>query len=60
MSKKQAPYELDDIDLELVEKCRAAIEYERNGDPVKDVMDESDLIDSVHLLIAIIDAGGAA
>ena len=49
-------YELDDLDRKLVEKCREGIEYEDNGDPIKDVMDEDDLVEAVRLLLAILDA----
>lgn len=49
-------YELDDVDLALIEKVREAIEFDDNGDPVKDVVDEDDMIAAMRLLLAIVDA----
>lgn len=49
------PYEFDDLDLELLVKCRKAIEYDENGDPMKDVLDYSDMEDAVRLLVAVVD-----
>jgi hypothetical protein len=57
---KRKRYELDDPDRELIEKVRQAIEFEDNGDPAKDVIDESEMIDAMRLLIKVIEAGGAA
>lgn len=54
------PYEFDDVDRALIEKVRLALEYEDNGDPAKDVMDESEMIDAMRLLVQLIDAGVAA
>jgi hypothetical protein len=54
------PYELDDVDRDLLVKVREAIEYDDNGDPAKDVMDESEMIVAMRLLLSIIDAGHAA
>lgn len=48
-------YEMDDLDRALVVKVREAIVYEDNGDPAKDVIDESEMIDSMRLLLQIID-----
>lgn len=53
-------YDLDDMDLKLVEKVRTAIEYESNGEPAKDAIDEDEMIDAMRLLLEIIDAGCAA
>jgi hypothetical protein len=52
-------YELDDIDRDLLKKCRKAIEYDDAGDPVKDVIDQDELVDAVRLLLSIVDAEGA-
>ena len=49
-------YELDDVDRDLVAKCRKGIEYEDNGDPIKDVMDQDEMVDAIRLLLDIIDA----
>lgn len=51
------PYELDDLDRELLLKVREAIEYDDNGDPVKYVIDEDEMIDAMRLLLAIVDGG---
>lgn len=48
-------YELDDLDMRLLEKLRDAIKQYKNGDPLKDFLDEDDLIDAVELLITIVD-----
>ena len=48
-------YELDNLDDELLEKCREAISYAANGDPMKDVLNEEDIEDLVYLLVTIID-----
>ena len=49
-------YELDDPDIELLAKCREAIKYDENGDPMKDILDEDDFKDAVYLLVRVIDA----
>lgn len=54
------PYELDDVDRYLLVKVRKAVAFEDNGDPAKDVIDESEMIDAMRLLLSIIDAGHAA
>ena len=59
MSKKIKPYEMDDLDRELLAKVRKAVEYDDNGDPVRDVVDEIDMIDAMCLLVQIVDAGCA-
>jgi hypothetical protein len=53
-------YELDDVDRALLVKVRKAIEYEDDGAPAKDVMDESEMIDAMRLLLEIVDGGFAA
>ena len=52
-------YEMDDLDRALVEKVREAIIYDDNGDPARDVVDESDMIEAMRLLLRIIDKGYA-
>ncbi|MES3041852.1 MAG: hypothetical protein V4730_11975 [Pseudomonadota bacterium] len=49
-------YEFDDLDLELITKLRDAFVQYDNGDPLKDFVDEDDLVQAVELLFAIIDA----
>lgn len=49
-------YELDDLDLALLKRCRKAVKYDNNGDPMKDVLSHEDFHDVVRLLVAIIDA----
>ena len=53
-------YEFDDLDLALIRKAREAIEFDDNGDPMRDVMDEDDFRDAVRLLVAMIDSGAKA
>ena len=53
-------YEMDDVDRELIAKVREAIEYEDNGDPAKDVIDDDEMIDAMRLLLQIIDSGFAS
>jgi len=52
-------YEMDDADRELMVKVRKAVEYEANGDPAKDAIDESEMVDAMRLLIEIVDSGFA-
>jgi hypothetical protein len=54
------PYELDDIDRALLEKVREAIAYDDSGDPVRDVIDEDEMVSAMRLLLDIINAGHAA
>lgn len=49
------PYELDDLDRDLVAKCRVAIEYEDDGNPARDVIDSDEMIDAMRLLLNIVD-----
>lgn len=51
-------YELDDLDRRLLAKCREALQFLRNGDPMKDVMNEDDFQEAVELLVKIVDAAG--
>jgi len=52
-------YEMDDPDRELVPVVRRAIEFSENGDPVKDAIDEDQMVDAMRLLLQIVDAGFA-
>ncbi len=56
---KLVAYEMHDLDRELIAKVREAIAYDDSGDPVKDVIDDADMIDAMRLLLEIIDAGCA-
>jgi len=47
-------YELDDFDLRVLQLCEEAIEYDDNGDPIKDVLDEDDIVAAIRLLVTII------
>jgi hypothetical protein len=49
-------YEFDDHDLELIEKCKEAVEYNEEGHPIKDVLDEDDFLWLVYLLVDIVKA----
>jgi hypothetical protein len=49
-------FEFDDVDLALLDKVREAVFYEDEGCPAKDVIDESEMIDAMRLLISIVDA----
>lgn len=50
---------MDDVDRELIAKVREAIAYDGSGGPVKDVIDDDEMIDAMRLLLEIIDAGCA-
>jgi len=47
-------YEMDDLDRALIVKVREAIYYDDNGDPVKDVVSEDDMIAAMRLLLDIV------
>ena len=53
-------YEMDDIDRALILKVREAIEYDDDGSPAKDAIDEDEMINAMRLLLLIIDGGHAA
>ena len=59
MTEPIKPYELDGLDRELLKKVREAVKYADNGDPVRDVVDEIDMIEAMCLLVQIVDAGCA-
>lgn len=52
-------FEMDDVDRAIVAKAREALAYDDNGDPVRDVVDESDMVDAMRLLVLIVDGGYA-
>lgn len=53
-------YEFDDEDLRLLAKCREAMaEYDSTGH-VKDYLDDSDLVEVVKMLLAVVDDGDEA
>ena len=47
-------YELDSLDWQLFKKCKQALEYDSNGDPIKDVLDPDDIVEAIRLLVTII------
>ena len=53
-------YEMDDIDRQVLALAREGVAEDDSGDNARDVMDESDMIDAMRLLVAIVDAGHAA
>ena len=48
-------YELDDTDRALIEKFREAYNYHLGGDPIRDFLEQEDLIDMGALLLNVID-----
>ena len=52
-------YEMDDPDRELVAKVREAVGYVKDGDPLKDFLDEEDIVEALELLVNIADTGYA-
>jgi len=52
-------YEMDDIDRELMVKVRRAVEFNANGDPMKDAIDDDEITGALCLLVEIADAGYA-
>ena len=53
------PYEMTDLDRELLAKVRKAVAYVDQGDPVSDVIDNFDMLEAMSLLLAIVDSGHA-
>lgn len=49
----ESDYELDDLDRDLLQKCRVGVGYLENGDPLKDVLDQDEIEDAIRLLIKI-------
>lgn len=56
MSMPERKYELDDVDRALIDKVRAAIRDEDNGDVGRDCIDEDEMFDGLRLLLTLIDA----
>lgn len=50
-------YELDGADRELMVKVRTAVEYAINGDPIKDAIDDGEIVEALRLLVEVADAG---
>ena len=48
-------YEFDDLDRELMGKVRLAVQFDRDGDQIKDVIDEADIAEALALLVRIVD-----
>lgn len=46
-------YELDDLDRALLVKAREAIQYDDEGDPIKDAIDEDEIVDALRLLLKV-------
>lgn len=46
-------YEFDDLDLELIEKCRTGVEYLNDGAPLKDALEEDDIEYAIRLIVDI-------
>lgn len=46
-------YEFDDLDLDLLNKCQKGIEYEDNGDPIRDVLEHEDFVAAIRLLLEL-------
>lgn len=51
-------YEFDDVDLALIAKLREAVGYSDEGHPIRDFVDEDDLIEAARLLLKVHDAAG--
>ena len=49
-------YELDDPDRELMVKVRRAVNFDRNGDPIKDAISDDEIAQVLILLVEIVDA----
>lgn len=49
--------QLDDLDRKLLVLVRLAVYYDDEGQPVKDAIDESDMVDAMRLLLQYVDAG---
>jgi hypothetical protein len=53
-------YELTAADSDLLVKVRKAVEYENNGDPMRDVIDRYEIIDALALLVRLTDTSTGA
>lgn len=51
----QPSYEFDTPDRELMIKVREAVKYDRNGDPIKDVINIDEIAEALALLVRIVD-----
>lgn len=52
-------YGLDDVDRELMVAVRKAVAGYNNGDPVKDFIDDDQMVEAMVLLVRIMDTGTA-
>jgi hypothetical protein len=50
--------QLSKSDCALIALCRKAIEYEDNGDPASDVIDDDEKVEAIRLLLDILDSEG--
>lgn len=46
---------MNEEQLALLRKVRKAVEYADNGDPIKDAIDECDIMDVLRLLVFVVD-----
>ena len=51
--------ELSDAQKATIEKCRKAVKFADNGDPIKDAIDDDEILDALRLLVRFTDSGGA-
>lgn len=49
--------ELNDAQKATIEKCRKAVRFADNGDPVKDAIDDDEIVDALRLLVRLADSG---
>lgn len=48
---------LSDAQKAIVEKARKAVRFAENGDPVKDAIDDDEIVDALRLLVQVADEG---
>jgi hypothetical protein len=48
-------YRFSPEDMELINKARNAVRYFDNGDPMRDVLDETDVEDIICLFVEMLD-----
>lgn len=44
---------LTKAEKQTLELARKAVEYAKNGDPIKDCIDDSEIIDAIELLVKL-------
>jgi hypothetical protein len=52
---KNAQYEFDDPDRDVMDKVRCAVQFDRNGDPIKDAISDDEIAEALALLVRIVD-----